>query len=131
MLWCGNISFCQHIPSKHHRFGLKLFALCDCKTGFVQEAKMKCQQVQKGHRIPAEKHIRISESGVSPPVAPNGLSDYGPHCISIHLHLSFFHHLYCPTSCLRYSVITTTAFFIIYRKRITFREDNVNSHERR
>ena len=37
MLWRGNISFHQYIPSKLHRFGLKLFALCDCKTGFVQD----------------------------------------------------------------------------------------------
>ena len=37
MLWRGNIGFRQYIPSKRHRFGLKLFVLCDCKTGFVQD----------------------------------------------------------------------------------------------
>ncbi len=37
MLWRGNISFRQYTPSKRHRFGLKLFSLCDCKTGFVQD----------------------------------------------------------------------------------------------
>ncbi|KAG7154982.1 PiggyBac transposable element-derived protein 4-like 9 [Homarus americanus] len=35
MLWRGNIGFCQYIPSKHHRFGLKLFVICNCKTGFM------------------------------------------------------------------------------------------------
>ncbi len=37
MLWRGSISFRQYIPSKRLRFGLKLFAICDCKTGFVQD----------------------------------------------------------------------------------------------
>ena len=31
----GNISFCQYIPSKSHRFVLKLVCICDCKSGFV------------------------------------------------------------------------------------------------
>ena len=35
-LWRGNISFHQHISSKCHKFCLKLFALCNCKTGSVQ-----------------------------------------------------------------------------------------------
>ncbi len=37
ILWRGNLSFRQYIHSKHHRFGLKLFCICDCKTGFVQD----------------------------------------------------------------------------------------------
>lgn len=35
MLWKGRLSFKQYIPSKRHRFGVKLFVLCDCQTGFV------------------------------------------------------------------------------------------------
>ena len=35
MLWRGNIGFRQYIPSKRHRFGLKLFVMCDCKTGYI------------------------------------------------------------------------------------------------
>ena len=36
-LWRGNISFRQYIPSKRHRYGLKTFVLCDCKTGYIQD----------------------------------------------------------------------------------------------
>ena len=35
MLWKGRLSFKQYIPSKQHRYGIKLFILCDCRTGFV------------------------------------------------------------------------------------------------
>ena len=37
VLWRGNIGFRQYIPSKRHRFGLKLFVLCDCKSIFLQD----------------------------------------------------------------------------------------------
>ena len=37
VLWRGNLSFRQYIPSKRHRFGIKLFVMCDCKTGYVQD----------------------------------------------------------------------------------------------
>lgn len=33
--WKGRLKFKQYIPSKRHRFGIKLFILCDCKSGFV------------------------------------------------------------------------------------------------
>ncbi len=35
MLWRGKLLFKQYIPSKRHRFGVKLFILCDCKTKFI------------------------------------------------------------------------------------------------
>src|SRR3984957_21289003 len=35
MVWKGGLNFKQCIPSKRHRFGMKLFVLCDCHTGFV------------------------------------------------------------------------------------------------
>ena len=31
----GGDSFNQYIPSKRHRFGIKFFVICDCKTGYV------------------------------------------------------------------------------------------------
>lgn len=34
MQWKGRLSFKQFVPSKRHRFGVKLFFLCDCYTGF-------------------------------------------------------------------------------------------------
>lgn len=33
--WKGRLTFKQYIPSKRHRFGIKLFVLCDCKSGFI------------------------------------------------------------------------------------------------
>ncbi len=35
VLYRGNLHFRQYIPSKRHRFGIKLFVMCDCKTGYV------------------------------------------------------------------------------------------------
>ena len=35
MLFKGRVAFKQYIPSKRHRFGVKLFVLCDCETGFI------------------------------------------------------------------------------------------------
>jgi hypothetical protein len=31
----GRLKFKQYIPSKRNRFGIKLFLICDCSTGFV------------------------------------------------------------------------------------------------
>jgi len=31
----GRLSFKQYIPSKRSRFGIKLFVLCDCHTGYI------------------------------------------------------------------------------------------------
>ncbi len=35
MLWKGRLCFKQYIASKRHRFGVKLFILCDCETGAI------------------------------------------------------------------------------------------------
>ncbi len=34
-LWKGQLDFKQYIPSKRNRFGIKLYVLCDCRTGFI------------------------------------------------------------------------------------------------
>lgn len=36
VLFRGRISFRQYIKTKAHRFGIKLFVLCDCETGVVK-----------------------------------------------------------------------------------------------
>jgi len=33
--WKGRLSFKQFIPSKRHRFGIKLFVLCYCESGYI------------------------------------------------------------------------------------------------
>jgi len=35
LLWKGRLSFKQYIPSKRHRFDVKLFILCDCETTYI------------------------------------------------------------------------------------------------
>jgi len=35
MLWKVRLHFKQYIPSKRHRFGIKIFILCDCRIGFL------------------------------------------------------------------------------------------------
>ncbi|XP_020298636.1 piggyBac transposable element-derived protein 4-like [Pseudomyrmex gracilis] len=35
ILWKGKLYFKQFLPLKRHRFGIKLFNLVDCKTGFL------------------------------------------------------------------------------------------------
>ncbi|XP_020296172.1 piggyBac transposable element-derived protein 4-like [Pseudomyrmex gracilis] len=35
VLWKGKLYFKQFLPLKRHRFGIKLFELVDCKTGFL------------------------------------------------------------------------------------------------
>ena len=40
VLYRGNIHFRQYIPSKRHRFGIKLFVLCDCRTGYVLDFRI-------------------------------------------------------------------------------------------
>nr|XP_045611529.1 piggyBac transposable element-derived protein 4-like [Procambarus clarkii] len=37
VLFKGQLSFKQYIPSKPHRFGLKVFVLSDCETGIVMD----------------------------------------------------------------------------------------------
>lgn len=35
ILFRGRLCFIQYIPSKRHRFGIKFYVICDCKTGYV------------------------------------------------------------------------------------------------
>ncbi|XP_050314831.1 piggyBac transposable element-derived protein 4-like [Anthonomus grandis grandis] len=35
VLFKGRLSFTQYIKTKRHRFGIKLYVLCDCETGIV------------------------------------------------------------------------------------------------
>lgn len=35
LMWNGRLSFKQYIPSKRYRFGVKVFLICDWKTGYI------------------------------------------------------------------------------------------------
>jgi hypothetical protein len=58
MLWKGRLSFKQYIPSKRHRFGVKLFLLCDCETKFVLNLI-----VYTGAETEIDSHPEIGISG--------------------------------------------------------------------
>jgi hypothetical protein len=34
-LFKGRLMFKQYIKTKRHKFGIKLYVLCDCETGYV------------------------------------------------------------------------------------------------
>ncbi len=57
MLWHGNISFRQYIPLKRHRFGLKLFAIWDCKTSFVQDIVL---YTEDGTEVTEDRSLGLS-----------------------------------------------------------------------
>ena len=58
MLWKGRLSFKQYIPSTRHRFGVKLFMLCDCDTKFVLDFI-----VYTGADTEIENHPEVGISG--------------------------------------------------------------------
>lgn len=45
----GRISFKQYIPSKRGRFGIKLFVLCDCRTGYILDFVIYIGSATKVH----------------------------------------------------------------------------------
>ena len=67
VLWRGRLSFKQYIPSKRHRFGLKLFVLCDCKSGYVQDIILYTG---------SETHLDHEEEGLPSNVVKTLMSPY-------------------------------------------------------
>jgi hypothetical protein len=62
MLWKGRLSFKQYIPSKRHRFGIKLFILCDVETKFIVDFIVYTGSETEINHIP---NLGISGSVVS------------------------------------------------------------------
>lgn len=66
--WKGRLSFKQFIPSKRHRFGIQLFVLCDCETGYLLDFIVYCGQ---------QSHIdTLDNLGVSGSVITTLLKQY-------------------------------------------------------
>lgn len=65
--WKGRLIFKQYMPNKRHRFGVKLFELCDCTTGFIMD-----MIVYTGNQtaINIEENIGISGSIVTTLMEP-------------------------------------------------------------
>ncbi|KAG8222799.1 hypothetical protein J437_LFUL005005 [Ladona fulva] len=57
MLFKGRLFLKQFIPNKRHRFGIKIFVLCDCETGYVLDF-----HVYTGSSINIEEH-NLGKSG--------------------------------------------------------------------
>lgn len=60
--WKGRLSFKQFLPKKRHRFGVKTFVLCDCKTGFVLDMVV---YTGKNTQIDVVQNLGISGSVVT------------------------------------------------------------------
>ena len=67
ILFKGRLLFKQYIPSKRHRFGIKLFVMCDVKTGCVLDLIVYVGQQTAIVRNP---ELGISGSVVSTLMAP-------------------------------------------------------------
>ena len=44
ILWKGHLNFKKYIPSKRHRFGVKLFVPCDYRSGFFMDVIIYADQ---------------------------------------------------------------------------------------
>ncbi len=58
ILFKGRLHFKQYIPNKRHRFGIKLFVICDCKTGVVLDV-----MVYTGRNLEIDKKDPLGFSG--------------------------------------------------------------------
>ena len=57
-LWKGRLSFRQYIPSKRHKYEIKIFILCDCLTGFVLDF-----EVYAGSKTYIERYEDLGVAG--------------------------------------------------------------------
>ncbi|CAH1973304.1 unnamed protein product [Acanthoscelides obtectus] len=60
ILFKGRLSFKQYIKTKKHRFGIKLYLLCDCETGIVLDFIIYCG---KDTNIKAEDKNNLGTTG--------------------------------------------------------------------
>ncbi|CAH2005722.1 unnamed protein product [Acanthoscelides obtectus] len=60
ILFKGRLSFKQYIKTKKHRFGIKLYVLCDCETGIVLDFIIYCG---KDTNIKAEDKNNLGTTG--------------------------------------------------------------------
>lgn len=60
ILFKGRLSFKQYIKTKRHRFGIKLYVLCDCDTGIVLDFLV---YTGKGNSISKNNVVGLGTSG--------------------------------------------------------------------
>lgn len=65
--WKGRLSFKQFLPKKRHRFGVKCFVMCDCRTGFVMDLII---YTGKQTRLEMQSNLGVSGSVVSTMMEP-------------------------------------------------------------
>lgn len=65
VLWKGRLIFRQYIPSKRARFGIKIFSICDCETGFclgvIVYTGKDTQLLQCEHGLPTKVVMTLME----------------------------------------------------------------------
>uniref|UniRef100_A0A2H8TWM1 PiggyBac transposable element-derived protein 4 n=1 Tax=Melanaphis sacchari TaxID=742174 RepID=A0A2H8TWM1_9HEMI len=68
VLWKDRLSFKQFIKTKRHRFGIKLFVLCDIETDFILDFIMYTEAETR--LLPYDANIGISGAVVKTYIAP-------------------------------------------------------------
>lgn len=64
----GRLLFKQYVPSKHHKFGIKMFVLCDVSTGYILDFIIYCGD--------GTEKMNDSQFGISGAVVSTLLKDY-------------------------------------------------------
>jgi hypothetical protein len=67
VLFKGRLNFKQYIKTKRHRFGIKLYLLCDCETGYVSNFRV---YTGKDTNIELNPDLGVSGSVVTTLIAP-------------------------------------------------------------
>jgi len=68
VLWKGRLSFKQFIKTKRHRFGIKLFIICDVETDFILDFIIYTGAETR--LLPYDANISISGAVVKTLIAP-------------------------------------------------------------
>ena len=63
VLWRGRLFFRQYIPSKRHRYGIKLYEVCDAKTGYMWSFELHVNKTEHNSFAPylIERGLSVSE----------------------------------------------------------------------
>lgn len=60
ILYKGRLIFKQYIKTKRHRFGLKLFVLCDCETGYVLNFQVYTDKNENQKKKNSDRGVGLS-----------------------------------------------------------------------
>lgn len=91
VLWKGRLSFKQFIKTKRHRFGIKLFVLCDVETDFILDFIIYIGAQTR--LLECDKNIGISGAVVMTLMAPHLKKGYNLYTDNWYTYLILCQHL--------------------------------------